>query len=77
MQHFIHLIRARVANCRALAVEFWVSEQAQDITEYTLLLSFVVLASMAVLVLNGSSMTVIWGDAKGILAQAHVQAAGS
>jgi len=67
----------RLGTCRELVLSFWTDERAQDITEYTLLLSFVVIAAAATLVINTSSISGIWGDANGILGHAYVQAKGS
>jgi Flp pilus assembly pilin Flp len=36
-------------------------EKAQDSTEYTLMLAFVVVVSAAIFMLNGGSVSVIWG----------------
>ena len=58
-------------------LSFWTDEQAQDVTEYTLLLSFVVLISAALMILNGSSISGIWGDANTILGKGYLQASGS
>ena len=37
------------------------SERGQDVTEYTLLLAFVALASAIIFISFGSSISVIWG----------------
>ena len=42
-------------------------EQGQDLIEYTLLLAFVVLASAALFISAGGSISGIWGTANGIL----------
>jgi len=41
-------------------VKFLSDERGQDLTEYTLLLAFVVLASAGLLILNAQSITGIW-----------------
>ena len=41
-------------------MRFLSDERGQDVTEYTLLLAFVVLASAALLVLNAQSVVGIW-----------------
>ena len=41
-------------------MKFLLDEQGQDLTEYSLLLAFVVLASAAILILNAQSVTGIW-----------------
>jgi Flp pilus assembly pilin Flp len=50
-------------------------EKGQDLVEYTLLLAFVCLASAALFISAGSSLTGIWGDANAILANANTAAA--
>jgi Flp pilus assembly pilin Flp len=45
-------------------------EQGQDLIEYTLLLAFVALASAALFVGTGGSVSTIWGAASGSLANA-------
>ncbi len=42
-------------------------EQGQDLIEYTLLLAFVALASAALFIGSGSSVSAIWGSASGTL----------
>ena len=41
-------------------MKFLLDERGQDLTEYSLLLAFVVLASAAILILNAQSVTGIW-----------------
>ncbi|HEV2199956.1 MAG TPA: hypothetical protein VGR73_09045 [Bryobacteraceae bacterium] len=77
MRRLLRTTSQRLAAGGELAIRFWTNEQAQDITEYTLLLSFVVIVTAALLVINGSSISGIWGDAQGILGVAYVQANGS
>jgi Flp pilus assembly pilin Flp len=45
-------------------------EQGQDLIEYTLLLAFVALASAAVFIGTGNSISGIWGSANTSLANA-------
>ena len=45
-------------------------EQGQDLIEYTLLLAFVALASAALFISTGGSVSAIWGAASGNLASA-------
>jgi Flp pilus assembly pilin Flp len=49
-------------------------EQGQDLIEYTLLLAFVALASAALFIGSGQSVSAIWGSANTNLASAAVQA---
>ena len=60
-----------------LARSFWTSEQGQDLTEYALLLAFVVLGAVAMFIVNVSSLTTIWGQADSIVNQAAAQSKGS
>jgi Flp pilus assembly pilin Flp len=52
-------------------------EQGQDLIEYTLLLAFVALASAAVFIGAGQSITGIWTTANTKLANAALAANGS
>ena len=67
----------RFSEIGQLAFGLWKDERAQDITEYTLLLSFVVLASAAVFTVNAASVSGIWSDARSILVHANQRAGGS
>jgi Flp pilus assembly pilin Flp len=49
-------------------LKFVRDEQGQDLIEYTLLLAFVALASAALFVSTGGSVSTIWGNASGVLA---------
>jgi Flp pilus assembly pilin Flp len=50
-------------------------EQGQDLVEYTLLLAFVALASAALFISAGGSITGIWTTANGIISNANTSAA--
>ncbi len=50
-------------------------EQGQDLIEYTLLLAFVVLASAALFISAGGSISSIWGITNGVLNNAAQSAA--
>jgi len=39
---------------------FWAEERGQDLIEYTLLMAFVALASAALFISSGSSVSSIW-----------------
>jgi len=56
---------------------FWTNEQAQDLTEYALLLAFVVLASAAMLTVNGASVAGIWTATNGIISSGNQLAKGN
>ena len=56
---------------------FWIIEQGQDITEYSLLLAFVVLAATGIFTVNAASLTSIWVTANGIVNQAASRSHGS
>lgn len=43
--------------------KFWQEDQGQDLIEYTLLLAFVALASAALFINAGSSVSKIWSSA--------------
>lgn len=77
MRSLNQAISERLAIGRELVLGFWPEERAQDITEYTLLLAFVVISAAALLVLNGASITGIWGDAQVVLTKADQQASSS
>ncbi len=49
-------------------------EEGQDLIEYTLLLAFVALASAAIFVGAGNSITGIWSSANNALSNANVAA---
>ena len=49
-------------------------EQGQDLIEYTLLLAFVALASAALFISSGQSVSSIWGTASDNLASAAITA---
>jgi Flp pilus assembly pilin Flp len=49
-------------------------ESGQDLIEYTLLMAFVALASAAIFINAGGSISAIWGSANSQLANANVSA---
>ena len=49
---------------------FWNDEQGQDLIEYTLLMAFVALASAAIFIGAGGSVSTIWTNANTTLANA-------
>ncbi|MGA2114293.1 MAG: Flp family type IVb pilin [Bryobacteraceae bacterium] len=53
---------------------FWNDEQGQDLIEYTLLLAFVALASAALFIGAGGSVSKIWTSANAQLAAAATSA---
>jgi Flp pilus assembly pilin Flp len=53
---------------------FWNEDQGQDLIEYTLLLGFVALASAALFIGAGGSVSGIWGAANTQLAAANTSA---
>ncbi|HLY20180.1 MAG TPA: Flp family type IVb pilin [Bryobacteraceae bacterium] len=54
----------------------WQDEQGQDLIEYTLLMAFVALASAALFISSGTSISQIWSDTNSELSTAAT-AAGS
>jgi Flp pilus assembly pilin Flp len=57
-----------------LPKSFWSDEQGQDLIEYTLLLAFVCIASAALFVSGGGSITGIWTTANSRLSAANASA---
>lgn len=51
-------------------LRFLKDEEGQDLIEYTLLMAFVALASAAIFVSAGSSISAIWGTASNQLSNA-------
>ena len=60
---------------KSFLLNFIRDEQGQDLIEYTLLLAFVALASAAVFIGTGGSISGIWGTANGTLSNANGYAA--
>jgi Flp pilus assembly pilin Flp len=58
----------------SLLHSFLKDEQGQDLIEYTLLMAFIALASAAVFVNAGKSISTIWGSASTQLSTAAVSA---
>jgi Flp pilus assembly pilin Flp len=52
-------------------LQFVREEKGQDLVEYTLLLAFVCLASAALFIGAGNSLSGIWTDANAIIANAN------
>ena len=55
-------------------MRFVKDEQGQDLIEYTLLMAFIALASAAIFVNAGKSISTIWGSASTQLSNAAVSA---
>lgn len=53
----------------------WVEEEGQDLTEYALLLAFVVLASAAIFTVAGGNIVGIWDESNEVLQHANTMAA--
>jgi Flp pilus assembly pilin Flp len=53
---------------------FWSDESGQDLVEYTLLLAMVCLASAALFISSGASVSGIWGVTKENLSSASTAA---
>ncbi len=60
-----------------LTRRFWAQEQGQDVTEFSLLLAFVVLAVSAIFLVSMSSVTGIWVSANTLVNQAATAAHAS
>ncbi|MGD0362407.1 MAG: Flp family type IVb pilin [Bryobacteraceae bacterium] len=52
----------------------WQNEQGQDLIEYTLLMAFVALASAALFISSGASVSSIWSDSNSQLSAAATTA---
>ena len=57
-----------------LLTTLWNDEQGQDLIEYTLLMAFVALASAALFLGAGGSISGIWGTSNSQLAAANTSA---
>ena len=55
---------------KKLMVNLWRDESGQDLIEYTLLMAFIALASAAIFINAGGSISSIWGSANTQLASA-------
>jgi Flp pilus assembly pilin Flp len=55
-------------------VRFWIDDSGQDLIEYTLLVSFVCLASAALFLGEGGSIRGIWSVSNSQLAAANTSA---
>jgi Flp pilus assembly pilin Flp len=58
-----------------VAKRLWQDEQGQDLIEYTLLMAFVALASAALFISSGTSISAIWSDTNTNLSAAASTAA--
>jgi Flp pilus assembly pilin Flp len=56
---------------------FWLDQQGQDLTEYALILAFVVLAGASLFVVSGSSLITIWSVSNNLVTTAAQQVHGS
>jgi len=61
-------------NIMTFVRTFWNDQRGQDLIEYTLLIAFVALASSAILLAAGASISGIWSVSNSQLAQANLQA---
>ena len=59
----------------SLMRNLWTDDQGQDLIEYTLLMAFVALASAALFINAGSSVSSIWSTANSQLSAAATMAA--
>ena len=57
-----------------LIVKLWKDEEGQDLIEYTLLISFVAIASAGLFLGAGGSVKGIWTSTNNQLSQANVKA---
>jgi Flp pilus assembly pilin Flp len=59
----------------SLLRNLWMDDQGQDLIEYTLLMAFVALASAALFISSGTSVSKIWSTTNSQLSAAAVTAA--
>ena len=59
---------------KSVLIRFWNDDQGQDLIEYTLLMAFVALASAALFIGAGGSISGIWSVTNSQLAVASTQA---
>ena len=60
---------------KRLLMTFWHDDQGQDLIEYTLLLAFVCLATAALFISSGGSLSGIWLTANSQLSAANTASA--
>ena len=60
-----------------IAQRLWYDEQGQDLTEYSLLLAFVVLTAAGIFMANGTSLQGIWLSTNTLVNQAATKAHAS
>jgi len=53
---------------------FWIDQQGQDLTEYALMLAFVVLAAAGLFLVSSQSVVTIWSVSNNIVTAAAQQA---
>ena len=53
---------------------FWTEQHGQDLTEYALMLAFVVLAAVGLFAVNGASLVTIWSVSNTLVTNAAQQA---
>ena len=56
---------------------FWTDQQGQDLTEYALLLAFVVLAAVSLFSVSAASVVTIWSVSNNIVTAAAQQASSA
>ncbi len=59
---------------KSLLIRLWKDDQGQDLIEYTLLMAFVALASAALFIGAGGSISGIWSVSNSQLAAANTSA---
>ena len=62
---------------KAMLRRLWCEEEGQDLTEYALILAFVVLASAGIFLVGGASIITIWSVSNNIVTAAAQQAHAS
>lgn len=55
---------------------FWLEEDGQDLIEYSLLITFIAIATMWIIGIDGPAVSHIWGQANTTITNAAVVAGG-
>jgi Flp pilus assembly pilin Flp len=59
-----------IAQLFRIGQSFWTDQKGQDLTEYALLLAFVVIAAAGLFLVSGSSVVTIWSVSNNIVTAA-------
>lgn len=70
-------VQFRIILMKQTLASFWSDDSGQDLIEYTLLMAFVALASAALFIGAGGSISGIWSTTNSQLGAANTTASGS